>query len=509
MPSHHHHHVLFLGALLGVTACTDDAQSNDDALGEGSTSAADDAPVDDDGDANDDASGASTDGGSDDATTEGGETDAGLDDGDDASTGDPADAQRFRVTIHNVAAYFNAIAFSERDDGQTGPLMQPGQSYRTEFLAYPGSYLSFASMSAATNDWFFAPTGKGVPLFEDGKPRTADITADVRLYDLGTEEEDPSTIATLGGADIGEADDDPNVRTITQDVSASLTAQLVYVGTDDNGAYRFALELIREGDDILTPGLLTVHNTETPLFLNGHPDFGFGLERIAEDGNPAPLATWFNETSDGGAPLRLSSSITPLSPGVAYAFPDDGPDPLFTQGEPATEASGLETLAEDGDTAAMASFFEAQGLAYAVSSGGPATPGGVLEFEIEAVPGDNLGFATMFVQSNDWFLAFNNDGVPLFDDQGNPRSGVADSVQAYLWDAGTEADEPVGFGTYQVLRQTDVDEGPADPDPSVRRVSELDDVQFGKGAIASAPGVVAIGDERGGYNLLLVELAPL
>ena len=99
--------------------------------------------------------------------------------------------------------------------------------------------------------------------------------------------------------------------------------------------------------------------------------------------------------------------------------------------------------------------------------------------------------------------------MPLFEDDGTPRSGSADSVEAYLWDAGTEVDEPVGFGENQALRQAGPDTGDADEDDTVRRVSVIDDIQFGKGEIASAPGVVAMGDPRGGYNLLTIEIEPV
>jgi hypothetical protein len=500
---------LSLAALLLVpTACDDSSKKNkgadaDDDGTTGSVATTDTPQTTDPGDPDDPDEGTTG------STTGDAETgDAESSEGGEESTGEASDEQTFLVRVHNTTPNLRSDAFSMRNDGQVGPLVEVGQSYRIEFRAYPGSALTFATMSAATNDWFYAPTGSGIPLFEDGAPRSGDMTEQVRLYDLGTEEEDPSTIATLGGMDIGDPDDDPNVRTVTEDVSADLTATLESLGPDENGAYRFALELTREGDAILTPGITLVHNSETPLFTNGEPDRGFGLERIAEDGMPGELQAWFQETSRDGGPLRLSASLTPFSPGIAYVFPGDGPDPLFTQGEPALEGSGLEELAEDGSPDVMATFFEDQGLSYGVSDG-PAGPGGTLEFTVTARPGDRLGFATMFVQSNDWFLAFNNDGVPLFDEDGTPRSGSADSVEAYLWDAGTEADEPVGFGANQALRQADANTGAPDEDDTVRRVSAIDDLQFGKGEIPSAPGVVALGDPRGGYNLLTIEIEPV
>ena len=65
-------------------------------------------------------------------------------------------------------------------------------------------------MLANSNDWFFAAGQDGLALFDaDGNPLSGDITADIRLYDAGTEEEDPATIATApDGGTIGNLDDD-------------------------------------------------------------------------------------------------------------------------------------------------------------------------------------------------------------------------------------------------------------------------------------------------------------
>ena len=43
---------------------------------------------------------------------------------------------------------------------------------------------------------------------------------------------------------------------------------------------------------------------------------------------------------------------------------------------------------------------------------------------------------------------------------------------------------------------------------TIRRVGSLDDVQFGKGVINSAPGVTWFGDPRGGYNLIEIDIQP-
>ncbi|MEI9941677.1 MAG: spondin domain-containing protein [Pseudomonadota bacterium] len=68
-----------------------------------------------------------------------------------------------------------------------GPIL-PGSKYQFSFKASPGDALSFASMLAATNDVFFAPSASGIPLFDArGAAVTGDVSAQVSLWDAGTE----------------------------------------------------------------------------------------------------------------------------------------------------------------------------------------------------------------------------------------------------------------------------------------------------------------------------------
>jgi hypothetical protein len=85
------------------------------------------------------------------------------------------------------------------------------------------------------------------------------------------------------------------------------------------------------------------------------------------------------------------------------------------------------------------------------SGPGPIGPGGAYEFSFMAEPGMKLSLAMMFGQSNDWFYAFDADGIHLFDGN-NPISGDLTS-KLILWDAGTEKDEEIGIGPNQGPRQ--------------------------------------------------------
>ena len=79
-------------------------------------------------------------------------------------------------------------------------------------------------------------------------------------------------------------------------------------------------------------------------------------------------------------------------------------------------------------------------------------PGQEESFSFEAGKGSYLSFATMYVQSNDLFYAFDETGLALYDADGNPVTGdVTASID--LWDAGTEVNEEPGVGANQPPRQ--------------------------------------------------------
>ena len=101
------------------------------------------------------------------------------------------------------------------------------------------------------------------------------------------------------------------------------------------------------------------------------------------------------------------------------------------------------------------------GMPVGATQARPAMPGEAYEFTVRANPGDHLSFATMYGESNDTFFATDDDGIALFDDNGNPVNGdVTDQVM--LWDAGTEVNEPLGQGANQAPRQPAPNTGEAE-----------------------------------------------
>ncbi len=180
--------------------------------------------------------------------------------------------------------------------------------------------------------------------------------------------------------------------------------------------------------------------------------------------------------------LRLSNGQTapaPNAPGLWVVH--DEPDPLFTAGAKDRD-QGLERLAEDGNPAVLAAALQShQGImasgTFAIPVGdampGPATPGKAYEFTFTAEPGQKLTFATMFGQSNDLFLAPGDRGIQLFDSKGDVMSGDITSLMD-LWDAGTEVNQEPGLGPDQAPRQKAPNTGASERKP-VQLVKDVKD----------------------------------
>jgi hypothetical protein len=158
----------------------------------------------------------------------------------------------------------------------------------------------------------------------------------------------------------------------------------------------------------LSPGVWVVHDQQSPLFTEGEPDEGLGLESIAEDGDPTPAS-----------PARPFSDVLLEKAGV--------------------KSSGVFETAQGA--------FDSYGIG----------PGGAYEFVITAAPDDSLSFATRFAPSNDLFLAPDEDGIDLFDESKQPISGDVPGDQIILWDAGTEDGQESGV----VARVEDVSAYPS------------------------------------------------
>lgn len=181
--------------------------------------------------------------------------------------------------------------------------------------------------------------------------------------------------------------------------------------------FTVTLESLPDGPTPLSPGIFVVHRDGMPIFSAGQKDRGQGLERQAEDGNPADLAASVSGAQVFNMPL--------------------------------------------GDTQA-----------------GPATPGKKFQFSFQARPGDHLSFSTMFGQSNDGFYAPADTGIALFN--GNtPVTGDL-SNQVMLWDAGTEVNQEPGKGADQAPRQSGPNTGTSESQPIMTMAERRDGFSYGQ-----------------------------
>jgi len=381
---------------------------------------------------------------------------------------EPMDTTRFVVEITNISDGFIARdvqAFAIPVDAAEAAPAFPGEAYAASFSAAPGERLSFATMFVQSNDWFFAFAPEGFELFDEGGvPVTGDVTDQVAGWDAGTEvDQEPGVgegqAPRQTGPNTGDADPDASVR-LVEDLDAAAFVSVTL--THDGSEFTLTVENTSETADLPTPiapGVAVVHGAGTPLFDAGMADPGHGLEALAEDGDPSEIV----ESIAAG-----SGVTTPLAPGVAAVL-NTGTE-LFVSGA-ADDGSGLEGLAEDGNAGPYAE--NTRGTVFAIPAGdsepGPLLPGHTYTVEIEAEAGQNLTFATMFVQSNDWFFSLGGAGIPLFDADGTPISGDITSLVT-LWDAGTEIDQTPGTGADQAPRQAGPDTGAHDPDSSIRLV---------------------------------------
>ena len=385
-----------------------------------------------------------------------------------------AQNQRFMVTIENVSPELPVLkkGIFNTPVGATDPgPIGPGQMYEFSFTAGPGAYLSFASMFIQSNDLYYTFPGTGLRLYdESGTPVTGDITDQVFLYDAGTEVNEepgvgPNQAPRQGGPDTGDAENGVVVRiedgvADQQGFTYPSVADIISVSVTHDGNTEFTVTLSNVSTEgilqtstgtetvPLSPGVWVVHSNAISFFEPGAAAPA-GIEAIAEDGNPAVYDTALD---------AITGVQVPLSPGAwAVHSPEIS---FFSENEAA--GAGIEAIAEDGNPGVQVDALTGVDLVKSVgafntpvSADGPAPigPGGSYSFLVDAEPGYGLSFATMYIQSNDFFYAPQGTGIPLFDESNSPVEGdVTDLV--YLWDAGTEVDEEPGVGLNQAPRQS-------------------------------------------------------
>lgn len=416
--------------------------------------------------------------------------------------------QQFEVTITNTGEVLPITKSDRFGEGPAGL----GNEFTFDFTVGPeelpgtGTALSFATMFIQSNDAFYAFAPGGVPLYDGsgspiGQDGPVDVTDEVGLWDAGTEvDQAPGTGSNQPPNGSGGAEEDGQIVQITDldddgllEDPQSNGDSLEYPAVEDvievtvesredpdSGGFEFTVtvENVSAGTTVngetiaLSPGTYAAHFDQTPggdnvtypgFIAPGDTTASEGLEALAEEGSPGDHA------DELGA---LTGITVPLSPG-AFAAHSDAIQPFSLNRE---ASDGLEDIAEDGMPGTLA---ETLGGADAVTDGGtfgsgPLAPAmgednNAVTFTVfaaepdleEDVPGDRLSLATMHIQSNDFFYAFDPAGLPLFDESGEPISGDVTS-ELSLYDAQTEEDQESGVGVNQAPRQPGPDTGPSE-----------------------------------------------
>lgn len=427
----------------------------------------------------------------------------------------PAKSANFTVTIENILApkpIFESGTFTTPVGVfDSGPIF-PGDAYEFTIDAGPvvipgdgGTRLSFITMFMQSNDLFFAPDIQGISLYtETGSPIGAhgpeDVTNEVYLWDAGTE------INEATGGQNQKLQQGPLVEDQGVDEYGVVTRidtnkdsfgnvlpnkeDVIKVTIENISAAKFLvrIENVSEVNTIMTPGqgegsaaavpispgVYAVHTSSSPFFDESMAASGAGfvrseegLENLAEDGFPETLLA--NTKNVTGLKVPFSSGV--------WAIHNEGSEPLFNL-TMEDYGEGLEGLAEDGSPIKLANSLndraevsnaEVFNTPVGTNVSGPITPDSRYEFTFTASEGDHLSFATMFMQSNDWFFAFPPNGLALFKN-GTPTQGNVTS-HVFLYDAGTEADEYPGAGLSQVMRQPRENFGALDTNTAIRLVA--------------------------------------
>ena len=415
----------------------------------------------------------------------------------------------FIVTIENVVTpqpLFASDVFAVPVGGNSPAPIFPGDAYEFTVNAGPnvtpgdgGTRLSFATMFVQSNDLFLAPDESGIELYDGngdpiGEGGPEDVSNQILLWDAGTEvnevtgsdSQKPQQEATATDVGTDEngvvteitgnndgTNDLPDVDEVIQ-VTVEYTDDATFLVRIMNVSNGMTIDTPAQGAGTtaavpMSPGVWVVHTADNPLFTAGQTA-SEGIEDIAEDG-------FFDVEST--RVMNNTGLIVPLSPGV-WAVHNEGVNPLYTFGE-ADYNEGLEGISEDGSPGEAAASLASRADVSAsnlfntpdgASGPGAIGPGGSYSFTISASNGDRLSLATMFVQSNDWFYAFREDGLALYENNVPVSGDVTDMI--FLYDNGTEADEVPGAGLNQVIRQSGPNSGAADPDNSVRLINPDD-----------------------------------
>lgn len=349
----------------------------------------------------------------------------------------------YTVTVENVSknySFFESGVSSIPEGASAAGPAHPGESFKFSFHAGPNHKLSFATMYGFSNDGFYAPGGDGISLFSDATtPVTGDITSQVMLWDAGTEmNQMPGPGNMHDGADTDGAVQLMSAVADGYDYGTVASNLKVTLNYDGSSMFTVTVENLEGSTTGISPVAWVVHSTDNPLFEAGKADYGKGLEDIAETGNAIHL----------GAYLAWNSGyVSPIAP-VLWVLHDKKDYPIFLGGTP-DYGIGLETLAETGNpeplyNSLMAAGYETGFQAMRTDGlSGPLFPGQKYMFAIDGHVGQSLSIVSMLGASNDIFFSTGDEGIKL--SNGEAEKDLTHFIE--LYDAGTEVNEYPGAQT--------------------------------------------------------------
>ncbi len=373
------------------------------------------------------------------------------------------------ITIENILDSKPLVESGTFKGTGTPPVILPGQSVSFSFAAAKNQRLSFACMYGWSNDLFFAPANPGIQLYQnDGTPITGDVSAQVKLWDNGTRQNQvPGMTVTHPGT--AEATS-KNIKEVsgTDDYGNTYLAasQLMKVSLAYNGNSMFTVTIMNNSggtanETPFSPGVWAISYVAggnlllpEPIYSSGKTTAN-GLTNIAEAGDITMMSSYLS---------GQTGIFTPLSPVLVVVY-KGSTNPFYKTGEN-DRGEGLKDLAQKGNADILAASLQSKSGVKAVYVLKEPTStvllpringanGGKVTQMLNLAPGDRIAIATMYGFSNDWFFATTGNGIDAA-----TKGDVSGAIG--LFDDGTAVNQFPGAGITQFnLAGTPLDESKA------------------------------------------------
>lgn len=360
------------------------------------------------------------------------------------------------ITIENVLESKPLVQSGSFRGNGTPPVIFPGQSVSFTVFAAKNQRLTFATMYGWSNDLFFAPANPGIQLYQsDGTPVTGDVSAQVKLWDNGTRQNQaPGMSVTHPGTAEATPKDIKEVTGMDDYGNSYLPAsQLMKVSLAYNGNSMFTVTIMNNSggtsnETPFSPGVWAISYVAggnlllpEPIFSSGKPTAN-GLTDIAEAGNITMMSNYLTEET---------GIFTPLSPLLVVVY-NGGSNPFYKTGEN-DRGEGLKELAQKGNADILAAALRTKPGVKNVYVLKEATntvllpringaDGGKVSQLLGVKPGDRIAIATMYGFSNDWFFASTGNDIDAM-----LKGDVSPSIG--LFDNGTAVNQYPGAGITQ------------------------------------------------------------